>query len=350
MIKEMLNERKLPKIPLDREEIKEILQREEYGYLPPKPEMLSFEKIRKIEGRFPCRAELSEHICKFTVGGKSGEFPFRTAIHSDGLKRPFFVHINFRADTPDLYAPTEEILDNDFNIISFCYTDVTSDDGDFTTGIAPLFIKGERRDTDCGKIILWAWAAMRMLDFAEGVAELDMDNSAVIGHSRLGKTALVTAMLDERFKFCFSNNAGCSGDAITRGKIGEHVDVITRVFPFWFCENYKKYADGYDDMPFDQHFIFASVAPRYVYTGASTLDSWADPDSQYLCCCASSEYFERLGVPGFVAEDRLPKAGDFFHDGHIGYHLKDSEHFLSRHDWVKYMEFFKRKVKENEGN
>lgn len=347
MIKEMLAARTLPEIPYDRETIKEILQREEYGYMPPKPEVLTFEKVRTIDSRFPCRAELSEHICRFTVNGKEGAFPFRTAVHSDGIKRPFFVHINFRADTPDLYAPTEEILDNGFNIISFCYKDVSSDDNDFTTGIAPLFINSERLSTDCGKIILWAWAAMRMLDYAESVTAFDMCNAAVIGHSRLGKTALVTAMFDERIKYCMSNNAGCSGDAITRGKIGETVRDITNTFPYWFCENYKKYAGKCDEMPFDQHFLFAAIAPRYVYTAASTLDSWADPDSQYLCCCASSDFFNSCGVPGFLAKDSLPESGDFFHDGHIGYHLKDGEHFLSRYDWAKYMEFIKKKMQCN---
>lgn len=345
MIKELLKERNLPEIPESREKIKEILQNEIYGRMPEAPDELSFEDVRTIDSRFPCRAVLKEHICRFSARGKTAEFPFRTAVHTDFKSRPFFVHINFRSDTPDLYAPTEEILDNGFNIISFNYKDVSSDDGDFSTGIAPIFLDGERKDDAPGKIIFWAWAAMRMLDYAQAHPEFDMENSAVIGHSRLGKTALVTAMFDERFKFCFSNNAGCSGDAITRGKIGEHVRDITKQFPFWFCENYKKYAGGYDNMPFDQHFLFAAVAPRYVYTGASSLDGWADPDSQYLCCAAASEYFEKRGVPGFIAEDRLPKVGDVFADGNIGYHLKDSEHFLSRYDWAKYMDFMKKKIK-----
>ena len=345
MIKELLRERKLPEIPKDRNEILEVLQREEYGFLPPKPDEWHVEEIETIDERFPCGA--SEKRMRMTVktGDREFSFPFITALHTDGKKRPFFIHDNFRSAAPDLYMPTEEILDNGFDILSFCYKDVTSDDNDFTNGIADIFVgAGERRPTQCGKIIMWAWAAMRIMDYAETLPGLDLNNGAIIGHSRLGKTALVTAMLDTRFKFAFSNNSGCSGDAITRGKIGEQVSDITKNFPFWFCPNYFKYAGKHDEMPFDQHFLVASIAPRYAYAGASLDDKWADPDSQYLNCAAASEYYENLGVDGFICDDRLPAPGDFYHDGHIGYHLRSGMHFLSRRDWQMFMEFFKKHI------
>jgi len=151
----------------------------------------------------------------------------------------------------------------------------------------------------------------------------------------------VTAMMDTRFKFAFSNNAGCCGDAVVRGKKGEQIADITRAFPFWFCENLKKYAGHHEDMPFDQHFLLASIAPRHVYVASSSLDSWADPKTQYLTCAAVNDYFERRGVTGFVHPDRFPNLPESFHEGYIGYHIKDGDHFLSRRDWNEYMKYFK---------
>lgn len=341
-ILKLVAERNLPEIPENREEIKRILQEEIYGFMPPAPDEITFSEDKVIDTRFPARAVLRRMYAHVSIGERSFNIPFYTAFHTDGKKRPFFIHNNFRPNTPDIYMPVEEILDNDFDLLSLCYTDVTSDDGDFTTGLADIFIGSEPRKADtCGKIILWAWAAMRVMDYAQTCPNLDLENGGIIGHSRLGKTALVTAMFDTRFKFVFSNNAGCCGDAFVRGKSGEKIADITRAFPFWFCENLKKYAGHHEDMPFDQHFLIASIAPRYVYVASSSLDSWADPKTQYLTCAAASDYFEKRGVTGFVHPDRFPNLPESFHEGHIGYHIKDGDHFLSRRDWIEYMKYFK---------
>jgi len=144
--------------------------------------------------------------------------------------------VNFRDDNPDRYQPTEEIIDNGFAVLTVCYKDVTSDDGDFTNGLAGvLFPDGKRGADDSGKISMWAWAASRLLDYAETLSDkLDLEKSVVCGHSRLGKTALVAAMFDSRFKFSYSNDSGCSGAALARGTTGETVEDICDRFPFWF--------------------------------------------------------------------------------------------------------------------
>lgn len=344
MLQELLVERKLPPIPHDREEIKRILQEELYGFLPPPPDELIAENEQVLEARLP-EATIRRVTLTARVGDRSFSFPIVSALHDDGKKRPFFIHNNFRPDVPDMYMPTEEILDNGFDVLSFCYKDVTSDDSNFTDGLADIFIgAGERKPNRCGKIMLWAWAAMRVMDYAETLPMLDHENGAIVGHSRLGKTAFVTAMLDTRFRFAFSNNAGCCGDAIVRGKSGETIADITAPhrFPYWFCENLKKYAGNHEAMPFDQHFLLAALAPRYAYVASSSLDDWADPKSQYLTCVAASEAFERKGVTGFVHPDRFPQPPEAFHEGHIGYHIKNGDHFLSRRDWLQYMAFFRK--------
>ena len=205
-----------------------------------------------------------------------------------------------------------------------------------------MFPDGKRRPNDPGKIALWAWAIHRVMDYAQTLEELDLTCGCVCGHSRLGKTALLAGATDQRFRFVYSNDSGCSGAAITREKVGERVADICHRFPFWFCENYWKYIGKEQEMPFDQHYLLAAIAPRYVSGGSAEEDLWADPDSEMLACVAASSAYEQYGVPGFVSEDRLPKAGDVFLEGRIGYHERPGLHYFSRQDWHRLIGFINR--------
>ena len=93
-------------------------------------------------------------------------------------------------------------------------------------------------------------------------------------------------------------------------------------------------------MPFDQHFLLAAAAPRKVAVGASSLDTWADPESEFLCCEAASAAWEKLGLPGFIApDDRFPQVGESFDEGFIAFHNREGEHSPCRADWKAYIDF-----------
>ena len=345
MLKETLTERGVPAL-CTREEMLEIMQREVYGYIPPKPDRLEWTVKNNYIGAF-CAGKATAQYVELTAywGEKSFKFPFIATIPTASGPHPFFIHINFRPNVPDRYMHSEEIVDNGFACLSFCYEDVTTDNADFTSGLAGvLYENGERGAHDAGKIAMWAWAAQRVMDYAEKEDRLDKSCAIVCGHSRLGKTALLCGATDERFKFVHSNNSGCGGASITRGKIGEKIADITKMFPYWFCENYKQYANRESEMPFDQHYIIASVAPRYAYVASAAEDLWAAPDSEMLSCVAASEAYEKMGLVGFVCNDRLPEIGDVYHEGNIGFHMRAGLHYFSREDWNKLIAFINQKM------
>lgn len=362
MLREILKERGVEDIcefsPEDwettREKYVNLFIEEEYGLPVPEPTSLTFEELPCDAKKFPNfagKALCRQVIAHAEVCGKSYSFPFMATIPTKKGKYPFFVLNNFRPDVPDKYLPAEEIIDNGFAILSVCYQDVTTDNNDFTNGLAAIVTPEEaqadpakRAPNATGKIAMWAWANMRLLDYAATKDSLDMSNAAVIGHSRLGKTALLTGALDKRFRFVIANNSGCSGDAITREKKGEHIEVITRAFPFWFCENYKKYAQNEQALPFDQHMLVASIAPRHFLCGTAVDDVWADPESQLLSCYAASRAWEQLGMKGLIAPDRYAEIGESFTEGGICYHLREGKHYLSRYDWNVYMGYIKKNL------
>ena len=345
MLKEILAERGVPALRT-REEMLEIMQKEVYGYMPPKPDRLEWTVKNNYIGAF-CAGKATAQYVELTAywGEKSFKFPFIATIPTAQGPHPFFIHINFRPNVPDRYMHSEEIVDNGFACLSFCYEDVTKDNADFTSGLAGvLYENGERGLHDAGKIAMWAWAAQRVMDYAESEDRLDKSCAIVCGHSRLGKTALLCGATDERFKFAHSNNSGCGGASITRGKIGEKVADITNMFPYWFCENYKQYANRESEMPFDQHYMIASVAPRYAYVASAAEDLWAAPDSEMLSCVAASEAYEKMGLVGFACNDRLPEIGDVYHEGNIGFHMRAGLHYFSREDWNKLIAFINKKT------
>ena len=133
----------------------------------------------------------------------------------------------------------------------------------------------------------------------------------MVGHSRLGKTALLTGAYDKRVAICASNDSGCMGAAISRRAYGETVDIITTQFPFWFAKSLNKYKNAENTMPIDQHQLVAMMAPRPVYVASATEDL--------------------PGMDNFTPEKP-------FH-GDVGYHLRIGKHDITVYDWMNYCDF-----------
>lgn len=351
VIETLLAERKLPELlkfadgrdvtPANweerRQEILGILENEIYGNAPAAPEI----RVTKTDAKskysyFAGKAITNELKISFDTDNGEFSFPAVEIVPKSDKRVPVFVLINFRPDLPDRYCPVEEIIDEGCAVVRIYYNDVAFDGEDgFAGGLASKY---DRKKYTWGKLRMWAWAASRVMDYLQTTDYADLSRIAVTGHSRLGKTSLICAAFDDRFTMACANNSGCSGDAITRDKVGERVAQITKNFPFWFCENYKKYINNEHEMPFDQHFLVGAIAPRRVSLGAALEDEWADPDSQYLSACAASKAWEMLGEKVFEHPDRLPRPEEYFEGGKLCYHLRNGQHFYSRTDWLVYLD------------
>ena len=349
--REELKARELPPL-LSREEMRDILQREVYGYLPNPDFSLSVSEPTVVEARYAVgNVEHSFVHLTVAVGAHTHTFRVDRLLHKDARKHPLIVYNNFHPELKSQYFPTEELSESDADFLIVYYRDVTSDDGDFANGIAPLLLpNGQVGESDPGKIAMWAWTAMRVLDYGLGLAGTDAARVGVAGHSRLGKTALFAAMMDERFTYVLSNAAGCAGDSLAHGNSGlgrserdhlhgELIEDITETFPYWFCRRYRSYAEKNVSDTFDQHFLIGAIAPRYVLIGSCSEDSWADPRSQYLCALAASEAWERIGECGLKAPDRYPDVGERYLDGRVGFYYLKMQHFMSRHGWNSFLQF-----------
>lgn len=315
----------------------ETYARECFGVTPPAPAQVRAQVEEDREDDWAGKAVHRKVLLSFEMERGAFSFPVHLVLPKAGRPLPCAVYISFTPYATAGYQPIEEIVDQGYALAVFCYEDVTRDNGDFADGIAALTARGAQ--DSWGKIGMWAYAASRVLDYLLAVPEIDGGRIFVMGHSRLGKTALWAAAQDARFAAAVSNDSGCSGAAVSRGKVGESVGAIYRQFPFWFCENYEKYGGREDALPFEQYQLLACIAPRPLYVASASEDEWADPASEFLSCALASPAYALFDRPGLLAPDALPQPGQRFAAGSIGYHLRPGTHYLSRYDWVRVMRF-----------
>lgn len=192
-------------------------------------------------------------------------------------------------------------------------------------------VEGDLPPNEPGAIGAWAWGLSRILDWLITLPGVDGEQVIVVGHSRLGKTALWAGACDPRFAMVVSNESGCGGAALSRRNFGETVGVITSRFPHWFCPSFGTYAGRELELPVDQHTLLAMVAPRPLYVASAEGDRWADPRGEFLSAEAVGPVWKLYGRTGLGTHE-YPAVGTSVGE-FVRYHVRAGKHDLLLEDW-----------------
>src|SRR6185369_11358159 len=190
---------------------------------------------------------------------------------------------------------------------------------------------------DWGTIAAWAWGIMRAVDYLHMNPDIDTARIAVVGHSRLGKTALLAGAFDDRIDLIIPLQAGCGGTAPSRGKIGESVEKINTSFPHWFNDEFTKFNTQPEKLPFDQNCLVALCAPRPVLFANAQEDTWANPDGQFDVLKAADPVYRLLGAGGLDAKT-MPELNRLV-DSKLGYFIRPGKHSMTPTDWQIFRDF-----------
>jgi len=359
-------------------ELRALFQHYMYGFLPPRTELRA--TVRRTDPKaFGGKATLSEVSLALDNGPK---FEVLLVIPNQRSgPAPVFLGLNFSGNhaivaDPAVAIPTtwmrqgrsaddsvvnnratekgrgkavgtwalEQSIDRGYAVATCYYGDIFPDKADMNDGLYKhlyLPTPGQKSPGDIGSgaISMWAWGLHRIIDYLVTVPELDQSRVAVTGHSRLGKTALLAAAFDERIALAIPHQAGCGGTGPSRSKNpkAETVKVINNAFPHWFDDNFKKFNESVDRIPFDQHSLVALCAPRPVLYTNGIEDQWANPDGQFEMLKAASPVYKLLGVDGIGAAE-MPPLGKLV-DSRLGYYVRTGPHVSDPDYWKTFLDY-----------
>ncbi len=363
-----------------RPELKELFQHYEYGYLPA-PRKITSRVDHEDRSAFGGKATLKEVSIRFGPDEMPAIHLLLVVPNKRKDPAPAFVGMNFcgnhaLVDDPKVRIPTtwmypnhpgvkdnraseagrgkekdvwalEQSIDRGYAVATFYNGDVDPDQKEVRAGVQPHLEKMgliKPGPTACATIAAWAWGIHRAVDYLVSDRDLDSKRIIVVGHSRLGKTALLAAAFDERIALAIPHQAGCGGTAPSRGKVGESVTKINTSFPYWFNGNFKKFNDRPEHLPFDQNCLAALVAPRPLLFSNAVEDTWANPDGQFEVLKAADPVYRFLGAGGLDAKER-PEVGKLV-DSTLGYWIRPGKHSMTREDWKVFLDFADKNLKK----
>jgi len=361
-----------------RPELLEMFTHQMYGAVPDGQVSVSAEVLSEEDGLMDGMARSKQVVLRFTREGSDSSAEVHVLIYSPITEKavPAFLGLNFYGnhaitadkgvristawmrDNPSQGVvnhrateasrggrssrwPIETIMKRGYGLVTAYYGDIDPDfDDGWKNGIHPLFYRQRQQAPEVhqwGSIAAWAWGLSRILDHLELEPLIDHHRIAVMGHSRLGKTALWAGATDPRFAMVISNNSGCGGAALSRRAYGETVRQINSSFPHWFCDAFTRFNDRESVLPFDQHQLIALMAPRPVYVASAVEDQWADPKGEFLSAKHASEVYRLLGVRG-IEVDQMP---DLNHPvgSRVRFHIRSGKHDVTDYDWEQYLRF-----------
>ncbi|HTI07547.1 MAG TPA: glycoside hydrolase family 88 protein, partial [Puia sp.] len=321
----------------------QLFEKNVYGRMPTRPVPLKV-SVTAVDssalGGLATRKELTLWFSPTDTAAR-----LRVALYLPNRSRgpaPVFVGYSFGGNATleaSSQWPLKEIITRGYGVASAWYWDIEPDRADgWQTGIRTrLSEELQIEPYEWGAIGAWAWGLNRIADYLETEGRVDRHRLIVIGHSRLGKTAVWAGAGDPRWAAVISNESGEGGAALSKRDYGETVAIINAKFPWWFAPAYKQYGNDLASLPFDQHQLLSLIAPRPLYVASAEGDRNSDPRGEFLSATRVGPVYHLYKKKG-LKTDSMP-ALEHPVGQSVRYHIRSGKHDITGYDWQQYMDF-----------
>lgn len=355
-----------------RPEILRLLEENQFGKAPGRPEAMHFDVFDKGTSAFGGTAIRKQVTIYFGAGDKEPYLdllvylPAKATGPAPVLLQLGWIGNNLTVDDPGVKVGrswnreenkrvpstdgrrigrlnVEPLIERGIGVATFNYNDVDPDAlNALSAGVRAMYLKPgqtEPAPNEWGAIAAWSWAVSRVVDFLETDPQVDATKIALHGVSRLGKTTMWAAAKEERIACVIASVSGEGGAALSRRDYGEtvaHLVEPTR-FPYQFAANYAEWSFKMNEAPFDAHMLVALIAPRPLLLQTGNTDKWSDPYGEFLAAKAATPVYELLGKKG-IEQYSLPAPGEpLLND--LGYLMHDGGHGVLPSDWPVFVNF-----------
>jgi hypothetical protein len=352
-----------------RPELQALFQHYMYGWFPPPVQVrgvVTYSDAHFFDGQATLKLVTLKlgapgapetHLLMVTPNHRAGPVPVFLGMNFNGNHRlvtdtnvplatcwlegrePFVIH-NRAAEagrgTDTSVWELQQSISRGYAVATFCCGDVEPDTTNATGGVRETIHRPAASD-DWGTIAAWAWGLQRAVDYLVTDTEVDSHHIALVGHSRLGKAAMLAGAFDDRVALVIPLQAGCGGTAPSRGTVGESVQRINTSFPHWFCDEFKKFNTQTNLLPFDQNCLIALCAPRPVLLGAAVEDTWANPSGAFDMLKSADKVYRFVGADGLSAQT-MPETNHLI-DSNLGFFIRPGKHSMTKLDWQYFLDF-----------
>ena len=225
--------------------------------------------------------------------------------------------------------PLQDIIDRGYAIAAIYPSQFIPDSGrDGDDVLDSLFERTDRPGA------LSAWAGLSDL-----VADLIEDRHGdrpfiAYGHSRFGKTALLSAAWFDSIDAAIAHQSGTLGASRLADGTGEPLSALVGSYPHWGNRKLRRYADTPARLPVEAKDLLAAISPKPVLLGNARRDTWSDPFGAFVA--AQAAWGDAFGAT---------EPGDFRPEDRYAFWQRPGTHGVVKEDWPAFLDWLDANMK-----